>query len=138
MTIFSFDGTNTMVSHFITSFLLKSILLRMNLTGSGLCSTFTANFLSVYLPWGTVWLLYAGGKTSDLLGWCGIIFTSIIVFLGPILLAIHARIELADEGAVKVYGNCLKSRRSQLYALFFLLLVIICSIALALFGEFVT
>jgi len=117
---------------------LMSILLRMNLTGSGLCSTFTANFLSVYLPWGTVWLLYAGGKTSDLLGWCGIIFTSIIVFLGPILLAIHAMTEVDDEGAVKVYGGtCLKSRRSQLYALFFLLLVITCSIVLAVFGELV-
>ena len=115
-----------------------SILLRMNLTGSGLCSTFSANILSVYLPWGTAWILYSGGKTSDLMGWCGIIFTSIIVFLAPILLALHARIELVDEGSIKVYGECFKSRRSQIYALSFLLFVIVCSIVLAVFGQFVS
>ena len=72
------------------------------------------------------------------MGWCGIIFTSIIVFLAPILLALHARIELKDEGSVKVYGGYLKSRRSQIYALSFLLFVIIILIVLAVVGEFVS
>lgn len=67
---------------------LFSVLLRLNLTGSGLCSTGTANILAVYLPWAISWLFYNGAAVEQLLSWGGMLFTSICAFLAPFILAL--------------------------------------------------
>jgi len=113
---------------------LFSVLSRLNLTGSGLCSEFVANLLAVYLPWGIAWVFYSGGATS-LLGWGGIFFSSIIVFIAPLLLAIHTVIEFDAEGSVAVYGGLFESKRAQLTALCVLLFFSVASIVLACFGK---
>jgi len=115
---------------------LFSVLTRLNLTGSGLCTEFQANLLAVYFPWGTAWLLYTGGHTTALLGWGGIFFTSVVVFLAPIFLALHAIKESDAVGSVNVYGGYLKEKSKQEIALYILLLGSIASITFAVIGEF--
>lgn len=115
---------------------LFSVLTRLNLTGTGLCSAPVANIFAVYLPWGTSWLLYAGGKTTSLLGWGGIFFTSIVVFIAPLVLAIHAVGKFQGHGSVDVYGFFSPTKRVQTILLYFLLLCSIISIILAVIGEF--
>jgi len=114
---------------------LFSVLSRMNLTGSGLCSKFVANLLAVYLPWILGWLFYIGGSTSSLLGWGGIFFSSIIVFLAPLLLAIHERMKFNEEGVVSMYWGLFQSKRAQLIVLFILLFFAVVSVTLAVIGE---
>jgi hypothetical protein len=115
---------------------LFSVLTRLNLTGSGLCTEFQANILAVYLPWATAWLLYAGGKTTALLGWGGIIFTSIIVFIAPLALALHAVDEYDAQGSVEVYGEFFQEKSKQKIVLMILLFLSVVSITLAIIGEF--
>ncbi len=102
--------------------------------GSGLCSEFTANILAIYLPWGISWIFYSGGATS-LLGWGGIIFTSIIVFIEPLRLALHAESEFDSEGSVQVYGSLKMTKKQKIYTLYALMCVSIVSIILAVIGE---
>lgn len=113
---------------------LFSVLVRLNLTGSGLCSTFTANILAVYVPWGVSWLFYSGGATG-LLGWGGIIFTSIIAFLAPLGLALHAESEFDVDGSIKIYGNLELTKRQKIITLYALLMFSIASIVLAVIGQ---
>jgi len=113
---------------------LFSVLLRLNLTGSGLCSESGANLFAVYLPWGIAWVFYSGGATA-LLGWGGIFFTSIIVFIAPLVLAIHTVMEFDSEGSVAVYGGLFQSKRAQLIALCVLLFFSVACIVFACFGE---
>lgn len=116
---------------------LFSVLTRLNLTGSGLCTEFQANILAVYLPWSTAWILYAGGKTTALLGWGGIFFTSIIVFIAPLALALHTVIEEPDaKGSIKVYGSFFQGNVGQKFSLIALLFFSVVSIILAVYGEF--
>jgi hypothetical protein len=112
-----------------------SVLTRLNLTGSGLCSEFVANILAVYFPWGTAWMFYSGGATTSLLGWGGIFFTSIIAFLAPLLLAIHAVAEFASHGSIHVYGKLQLTKQQQIITLYGLLIFSIVSIVLAVIGE---
>jgi hypothetical protein len=114
---------------------LFSVLTRLNLTGSGLCTERNANLLAIYLPWGTAWMLYSGGKTTALLGWGGIFFTSIIVFIAPLALALHVVLESKTKGSVAVYGPYLQGKRAQEVALFVLLGASVLSIILAVIGE---
>mmetsp|Transcript_14618 Transcript_14618/g.18482 ORF Transcript_14618/g.18482 Transcript_14618/m.18482 type:complete len:410 (-) Transcript_14618:74-1303(-) len=114
---------------------LFSVLTRLNLTGSGLCSEFKANLLAVYLPWGTAWMFYSGGSTSSLLGWGGIFFTSIIAFLAPLLVALHSVSAIDSDGSVSVYGNFVLTKRQQILSLYGLLIFSVVSIVLAVVGE---
>ena len=68
---------------------LFCVLMRLNLTGSEVCSTFMANVLVVILPWGTSWIFYNSTLTTALLAWGGMLFTSIVAFIAPLLLALR-------------------------------------------------
>jgi len=114
---------------------LFSVLIRLNLTGSGLCSERMANVLAVYLPWGTSWMFYVGGNTSALLGWGGILFSSFIVFLAPLSLALQVLLESDAVGSIDVYGGFFKSRSAQKVMLCILLACSVVSITLAVIGE---
>ena len=48
---------------------LFSVLTRLNLVGSGMCSEATANVFAVYLPFGLSWFLYDGSAITKLLSW---------------------------------------------------------------------
>jgi len=113
---------------------LFSVLARLNLTGSGLCSEFVANLLAVYIPWGISWVFYSGGATG-ILGWGGIFFTSIIAFLAPLLLAIYSVMKFDVKGSIAIHGEYFHSKRAQLIALGVLLLFSVMSIILAILGE---
>lgn len=137
----SFGHTTEITSEIFAFFIigfgipLFSVLSRLNLVGSGLCSESVANILSIYLPWLVSWAFYTGEKVSALLGWGGVVFTSIIVFLAPLLLALHARLEFDTDGSVPVYGTFFKSEQSQVIMLVILLLCSIASVVLAFIGE---
>ena len=117
---------------------LFSVLTRLNLTGSGLCTRGQANVLAIYFPWGTAWLLYTGGRTTALLGWGGIIFTSIVVFIAPLALSLYVVCTSPNEGSVAVYGKnvYLQGKTGQQLALLVLLGAAIVSIFLAVVSEF--
>lgn len=114
---------------------LFSVLTRCNLTGSGLCTRFQANLLAVYLPWGAAWTLYSGGRTTALLGWGGIFFTSLIVFICPLLLAMHTMYSTKEKGSVSIYGGWFEKRSEQELILFCLIIFSIISIVMAVYGE---
>ncbi len=117
---------------------LLCVLCRLNLTGSGM-SYSTANLLSVYLPFGASWLMYRGDLVTQLLSWGGVIFTSLIAFILPLLLALQAlRVRHEDPGTVWVYGRRWAERateQSERRALYALLLVSLVSISLAMAGN---
>lgn len=117
---------------------LFSVLTRLNLTGSGLCSEFEANLLAVYLPWGISWMFYSGGSTTSLLGWGGIFFTSIIAFLAPLVVALQSVSAFTCNGAVSVYGNLILTKRQQIFSLYGLLILSMVAIVLAVIGEIYT
>jgi hypothetical protein len=48
---------------------LFSVLARLNLVGSGLCSKGIANILAVYLPFGLSWFLYDSMVITKILSW---------------------------------------------------------------------
>lgn len=115
---------------------LFSVLSRMNLEGSGLVSHSTANGLAVYLPFLTSWLFYQGDAITQLLSWGGIIFTSLIAFILPLLLALHTLDVTDDKGAVDVYSPFrIASMRSQKTTLKVFLLMAALAIIAAIFGN---
>ena len=124
---------------------LFSVLTRMNLTGGdgadddeggGLCCSNNggmtnrmANILAVYLPWSISWLLYRGSAITVLLGWGGVLFTSMVAFLFPLMLAFHTTVEFDTSkslstdivdgpaigaGSIRVYGGWFESRSVQI------------------------
>ncbi|KAG7361659.1 hypothetical protein IV203_036760 [Nitzschia inconspicua] len=115
---------------------LFSVLTRMNLAGSGLVSHRTANGLAVYLPFLTSWVFYQGDAITQLLSWGGIIFTSLIAFVLPLLLALHALDVCDDEVAVAVYSPfSITTKKSQQTALKVLLVLAVLAILAAIFGN---
>jgi len=115
---------------------LFSVLTRLNLTGSGLCTRGQANILAIYFPWGTAWLLYSGGRTTALLGWGGIFFTSIVVFIAPLALSLYVVCTSPNQGSVAVYRSYLQEKKHQQLALLVLLGASIIAIVLAVISEF--
>jgi hypothetical protein len=116
---------------------LFSVLTRLNLTGSGLCSELTGNILAVYAPFAAAWMLYDGKTVTKLLGWGGIIFTSLVTFLLPLLLSIHV-VQTSDaEGSILVYGSWFKGKTSHLLSLYMLLSLAILAIFIAILGNLV-
>lgn len=115
---------------------LFSVLNRMNFVGSGLMSRNAANWLSVYLPFFSSWIFYQGDAVTALLSWGGIIFTSLIAFILPLLLTLHAMDATTNEGAVDVYEPLhITSKRAQKRSLYILLVVSVLSIFFAIFGN---
>lgn len=118
---------------------LFSVLTRMSLTGSGLCSKPVANILAVYLPFSVGWLLYKGEAVKDLLSWGGVICTSLIAFMLPLLVALHTVEEYDYHGSIDVYSRYFpilqNSKRAQTHALRVLLVLAVLSIIAAIIGN---
>ena len=116
---------------------LFSILARMNLTdGNGLLSRDAANWLAVYLPFGSSWIFYQGDAIYQLLSCGGIIFTSLVAFILPLLLSLHTLKTVTDEGSVDVYKPFhVKSKKGKKMAIRLLLGLANASIVLAIIGN---
>ena len=121
---------------------LFSVLCRLNLTGSGLVSHRTGNILAVYLPFSLSWLFYQGEALTKLLSWGGIMFTSLVAFILPLLVSIYS-LHVSDvEGAIAVYGESQHgptklSKETQKILLYILLTISMVSITAAITGNFV-
>lgn len=113
---------------------LFSILVRMNLSGS--FSIPVSNGLAVFLPFLTSWIFYQGDLVTNLLSWGGMIFTSLVAFILPLLLSLHS-LETGDkEGSVNVYKPwSIIQKSSQKLALKILLAVASFSIVIAILGN---
>lgn len=117
---------------------LFSVLARLNLTGSGLCSVRQANLLAVLFPHIVSWFLNDGGAVTKLLSWGGIVFTALVAFILPILLAVHVVKDFADnKGSIAVYSGWFTSQRAELRSLYVLLVLTLLAIALAIMGNLV-
>lgn len=114
---------------------LFSVLMRMNLTGSNICNEATGNLLAVYFPFSISWLLYQGEAVTQLLSWGGVLFTSIVAFILPLLLALHTVLEFDVKGSIQVYFGYFSSKRSQIIALVVLLGLSVISVMVALLGN---
>jgi len=113
---------------------LFSVLLRLNLTGNGLCSTKMGNVIAVWFPWCVSWMLYQGASVKELLSWGGAIFTSFVAFIAPLLLELHANYVSQTRGSISVFGGFIKTRESEFWALLVLSLLTIGAVALAITG----
>mmetsp|Transcript_10313 Transcript_10313/g.24584 ORF Transcript_10313/g.24584 Transcript_10313/m.24584 type:complete len:492 (+) Transcript_10313:311-1786(+) len=116
---------------------LFSVLARMNLTdGNALMSRNVANGLAVYMPFFFSWIFYNGDAIIKLLSWGGIIFTSLLAFVLPLLLSLHS-LERGDvDGSVNVYKPwSVTSKRTQKKMLLALLGLAIASIFAAILGN---
>ena len=70
-----------------------------------------------------------------MLGWGGIIFTSIIAFLAPLGLALHTESKFDVVGSINIYGNLELTKQQKIGTPYALLLFSIASIVLAVIGE---
>jgi lipid-A-disaccharide synthase-like uncharacterized protein len=113
---------------------LYSVVTRMNLTGSGLCSHAVGNALAVYLPFSVSWMLYQGHAVTELLAWGGVLFTSVVATILPVLLALHTVLEFDVQGAIAVYGGWFESSDAQRNALIVLLGLTVVSVVCAIVG----
>ena len=115
---------------------LFSVLTRMNLIGSGLCSRPVANILAVYVPFFGSWLFYQGDAITTLLSWGGILFTSIIAFILPLWIALHTLDTSDEQGVISVYGiYSVTSKTRQKQLLRILMGLSLFSIAAAILGN---
>jgi len=114
---------------------LFSVLIRLNLTGSGLCTTQKANILAVYLPWAISWLFYNGAAVEQLLSWGGMLFTSICAFLAPTLLALKATLQSSEKGSVPVWFGVELSPRADKIALFVLVILSVLLVLVSIVGQ---
>lgn len=117
---------------------LFSVLARMNLTDAdrGL-SRNTANWLAVYLPFIFSWIFYQGDAITQLLSWGGIIFTSLIAFILPLLLSLRSIETEKSDGSVNVYKPFyLTFQETQKLAIRVVLVLAIASIIVAILGNF--
>ena len=118
---------------------LFSVLTRYSLVGSELCSTPIANLLAVYFPFGVGWLLYEGEGVTQLLSWGGVIFTSIVAFILPLLVSLHTVEEFEYHGAIDVYSSYFPSlqtnKEAQVKALKVCIVLAILSIVAAILGN---
>jgi hypothetical protein len=118
---------------------LFSILARMNLMDgrNGLFSRGTANWLAIYLPFFSSWVFYQGDAIYQLLSWGGIIFTSLVAFVLPLLVSLRSLdTASAGEGSVNVYRPLrVISKRAQKLAIRVILALTIASIIVAILGN---
>lgn len=116
---------------------LFSVLTRLNLTGSGLCTHQQGNILAVYFPFIASLFLSDGAAVATLLGLGGTVFTSLIAFILPLMLALHVVNEIDTEGTVKVYIGLSPENDRKQTMLRILLMFAMLAISLALFGSLV-
>jgi hypothetical protein len=113
---------------------LFSVLTRLNLMGSGLCSRTTGNLLAVYFPFTMAWLLYNGSAITKLLAWGGVIFSSLVSFILPFALAVYVAQEYDYQGHVSVYYGRFTSKPQEIITTRILLAVVVVSVVMALVG----
>jgi hypothetical protein len=113
---------------------LFSVLTRLNLTGSGLVSRRTGNVLAVFFPFAVACVLDGDHAVTDLLSWGGIVFTGMVVFILPLLLAIHVVRTSDAAGSVSVYFGLFEEKPAHLRSLYILLGLTTASIVAALTG----
>jgi len=112
---------------------LFCVLKRMNLTGRNMVSRKTANMFAVYLPFSISWLFYTGDWVTELLSWGGMMFTTLVAFILPLLISLYTLGGTDEPGSVQIYGRFdLSSKESQATALKVLLVLS----ALASFAAF--
>ena len=116
---------------------LFSVLTRLNLTGSGLCSLRTGNMLAVYGPFAAAWMLYDGQAITKLLSWGGIIFTSLVAFILPLILSIYVVRTNDTVGSIQVYGSWYRTKKAHLASLYVLFTLACLSIFVAILGNLV-
>ena len=116
---------------------LFSVLTRLNLTGSGLCTRPVGNLLAVYFPFAVSWLLYGGDAVTKLLSWGGVIFTSLVAFILPLVLALHVVKEFDYEGTISVYFGRFRDKRSELISLRVLLFLTTAAVTAAILGNII-
>lgn len=116
---------------------LFSVLTRLNLTSSGMCSHRTANIFAVYFPFTLSWFLYDGTAVVQMLNWGGILFTSMVAFILPLLLAMDVTEKYDAEGSIDVYFGWFTSDRAKRMALRVLFALSVASIAAAVAGSLV-
>lgn len=68
--------------------LFFSVLMRLNLVGSGFCSEIVGQHLTTTLPWAISWMLYQGEIVEHLMTWGGILL-SLIIIVAPLYLMCH-------------------------------------------------
>jgi amino acid permease len=114
---------------------LFSVLTRLNLTGSGMFTRSGGNVLAVYLPFAASWLLYDGTAVTKLLAWGGVVFTSLVAFVLPVALALHAVKQFDNEGSISVYYGYFTSKRAELNSLRVILFLTSAAIVAAIAGN---
>ena len=110
--------------------------MRLNLTGSGLCSLRMGNFLAVILPWAISWMFYNSSATAALLSWGGTIFSSIVVFIAPLMLELRTAETHPEKGSIRVWG-CNLSQRLEVMAIRALLALAIIFVLASIIGQVV-
>ena len=79
-------------------------------------------------------MLYQGDAVTTLLAWGGVLFTSAVSFILPLLLALHTVLEFDVEGVISVYGAWRPSRHTQRVLLMILLGLAVVSVVSAIVG----
>jgi hypothetical protein len=119
---------------------LFSVLTRLDLTGSGLCTEVQGNILAVMLPFSIAWTFYQGEAITQMLSWGGICFTSVVAFLLPLIVSYRALVVSDEEGSLRVFfwTSERKSKESQKVTLKVLLTLAVLSIIAAIVGNIIT
>merc|ERR1712228_537758 len=66
------------------------IVMRYNLFAGGICNNRWATVMGVVVPWSVSWLLYQGEAAQKFINSTGLIFISLVGFIGPLLVALFA------------------------------------------------
>ena len=96
---------------------------------TGLCSERMGKHLTITFPWVVSFLFYRGDVVEQLLSWGGIL-TALIVFVGPLALALLVSFSTAEvnKGAilhVRLWGDSKIAERIELVSISVLTVVLV-------------
>lgn len=116
---------------------LFSVLVRLNLSSKGTCSEWTSKVLAVYLPFAASWFFGNGSAVTKLLSWGGVIFTGLVAFILPLVLALYTTTYQDEDnpGYIAVYGSWFQDKASHATSLRALLVLVVLSVMVALGGN---